>query len=376
MSINTSYKTTFITVVILLAASLTQFSCKKDKEKEVKNGSNSNGRTMQQELDFIESKAQSLQKNSLGYWEATFEDGVVMIYVPTGNYTMGNNAISQDDVDGNSPSPAHKVSLSHYWICKTPVTIGQFRSFVNATSHLTEVESSNHPGPFVYDFDVKGFVQKKCCYWDNAYKQVTDVHSQLTVTDDHPVSCVTWNDGIAYANWLFTKTGIPFTLPTEAEWERAARGTDQRTYPWGNDIPDGTRANYADEVFNQYFPGTEQAVVHNGVSDGFAITSPVLSFPAGISPIGAYDMAGNLIEWVYDAEYIYTAERAIDPINKSGDRKLQRGGFWVGSAGRIGVSPNEIKDGHNIRSDSREGDDANSADDHLGFRIAISYTDR
>lgn len=236
------------------------------------------------------------------------------------------------------------------------------------------MEYSSHDGAYVYDFEEKGFIQKKDCYWDNAFKYVTAKYSVLNVNDEHPVSCVTWNDCIAYTNWLFTKTGLTFTLPTEAEWERAARGTDQRIYPWGNQTPNGTRANYADDVFNQYFQGTEQAVVHVGVNDGFGITSPVYSFPNGKSPIGAYDMAGNVIEWVYDAEYSYTTERRINPINKSGSRKLQRGGFWVGSAGRIGANPNEIEDGHNIRSDSREGDKANSADDHLGFRIAISYT--
>jgi hypothetical protein len=87
-----------------------QISCKKDKE-EVENGSNSSVRTMQQELDFIETKAISLEQNSSGCWEATFDDGIIMIYVPSGTTTMGNDAISENDVDGNCPSPAHKITL-------------------------------------------------------------------------------------------------------------------------------------------------------------------------------------------------------------------------------------------------------------------------
>lgn len=353
-----------------------QTACKKEQEGEAKPGDLNTNRTMQEELDFVRSKAISLEENTSGYWEATFENELVMIYVPEGSFIMGNNAITSAEVDGNSPSPAHQVNLSHYWVAKTPVTKAQFRDFVSKTSYVTQVQIEDNDGPYVYDFSEKAFQQKQGYYWDNAFKDVTAKFPELVENDDHPVSCVSWYDCLAYTNWLMGQTGLRFTLPTEAEWERAARGMDERTYPWGNEVPDGTKANYADEVFDQHFPGTQQAVVHAGVNDGYAITSPVYAFPDGISPIGAYDMAGNLIEWVYDGEYNFDENSITNPINKSGERKLQKGGFWVGSAGRLGVSPNEIKDGHNIRSDSREGDAANSADDHLGFRIAISYVSR
>lgn len=371
-----NFQVSLLTSLLLACLSTLPFSCKKDKGETASAGSNSNTRTTQEELDFVKSKAISMSENPQGYWEATFENNIVMILVPASSFTMGNNDLDEDAVDGNNAFPIHQVNLSHYWLCKTPVTTGQFRAFVNETNYVTEVENSGHTGPYVYDFSEKAFTPKFGYNWDNAFKDVTARYPELTVSNEHPVSCLTWDDCIAYTNWLKGKTGLNFTLPTEAEWERAARGTDQRTYPWGNSVPDGTKANYADAIFNQYFPGTEQAVVHAGVNDGYAITSPVTAFSAGVSPIGAYDMAGNLIEWVYDSEYVYSEDDIKDPINTNGDRKLQRGGFWVGSAGRIGANPDEIKDGHNIRSDSREGDDKNSADDHLGFRIAISYTAR
>ena len=126
-----------------------------------------------------------------------------------------------------------------------------------------------------------------------------------------------------------------------------------------------------------YFPGTEQSLVHHGVNDGYAITSPVGSFPEGQSPIGALDMAGNLTEWIYDSFFEYTSSPKNNPISlQDNDIRMMKAGFWAGSAGRAGVIPDELVFGHNIRSDARQGDTPNSADDHLGFRIAISYTDR
>ena len=335
-------------------------------------------RTMQEELDLVQSKANSLQKNQQGYWEADFGNGIVMIYIPAGSFTLGNNALSDGVTNSASSAPEHQVSLNHYWICKTPITIGQFRSFVTQNNYKTDVEKAGHSGPYVYDFAIQGFMPKQGYYWDNAFKDVTLKYPNIKVNDQHPVSCVSWNDAIAYTNWLKLTNNLEFTLPTEAEWEYAARGTDGRIYPWGNDAPDSTRANYADETFNQYFPNTGQSIVHHGVNDGYAITSPVGSFPNGSSPCGALDMAGNLTEWIYDSDYDYTATPKDNPVytNASSNIKMQKAGFWAGSAGRFGVTPNEIEDGHNIRSDARQGDDLNSADDHLGFRIAISYTKR
>lgn len=384
-----------LTPLAMSAALVFNFSCKKDAEfkpesingtgsatSTAKSGSDDEATfrklttTKEEEIALITTKAISVTTNAQGYTEATFNNGIVMIYVPAGTFTMGNNAITVGMVNGLIQSPAHQVTLDHYWICKTPVTTGQFRAFVNETGYKTEVEGAGHPGPYVYDFNEESFLAKPGYHWDNAFKDITAEHPKLTVNDDHPVSCVSWNDCIAFTNWMATKTGLNFTLPTEAEWEYAARGDDQRIYPWGSELPDGTKANYADSSFNDYFPNVEQAQVHQGVQDGYAITSPVLAFPGGISPIGAYDMAGNLIEWVYDGSYDYTADAVSNPITLNGDRALQKGGFWVGAAGRVGVTPNEILEGHNIRSDSRESDGKGSADDHLGFRIGMSYTTR
>ena len=368
-----------INLLIIFLAGMLLFtvSCNED-EPVITPSTNTADRTMQQELDFVKTKANTLTQNVVGYWEATFDHGIALIYVPEGSFTMGNNQLSSNVVsESYTATPEHKVNLSHYWISKTPITIGQFRAFVNETGYVTEVEKSGHSGPWVYDFSIKGFTPKAGYYWDNAFKDVLQRFPEITMNDQHPVSCVSWNDCIAFTNWLKGKLSLEFSLPTEAEWEYAARGTDGRVYPWGNEAPDGTRANYADETFNTYFPNTEQSIVHTGVNDGYAITSPVGSFPAGQSPIGALDMAGNLTEWIFDSEYFYTAAEKTNPIAlTSNNIKMQKAGFWAGSAGRLGQNPSEVDFGHNIRSDARQGDDPTSADDHLGFRIAISYTKR
>jgi len=335
-------------------------------------------RSSEAELSFIKNRAKTLIKNSSGYWEADFGDDIVMIYVPAGSFTMGNSKYSTIETGGiYLPYPEHKVNLNHYWIAKTPVTIGQYRKFVTETNYKTEMLGSTNKGPFVYSITEEGFVQKQGYYWDNSFKDLLAAHTELKIGDKYPVNSVSWNDSIAYTNWLSTKTGLKFTLPTAAEWEYAARSSDGRPYPWGSALPDGTKANYADETFKKYFANLQQSHIHNGVTDSYAIISPVDAYPAGKSAFGVLDMAGNLNDWVYDSAYDYTSDEVTDPVYTADKTvKMQKGGSWAGSAGRFGQTPDEIKEGHNIRSDARQGDDPTSADDHLGFRIGISYTVR
>ncbi len=347
-------------------------------QQQATTGTTNTNRTQQEELDFVKAKAVSLAKNTQGYWEAQFSNGVVMIYVPAGSFTMGNDALSASVVTDAYPSaPAHGVSLSHYWISKHPITIGQFRAFVTATSYVTDVEKAGSNGCWVYDIPGKGFQEKTGYNWSNAFKDILATYTSITINDNHPVTCVSWNDAIAYTNWLSGQLQLTITLPTEAEYEYACRGTDGRIYPWGNQVSDGTHANYADETFESFFPGVAQSIVHQGMTDSFAITSPVGSFPNGASPVGALDMVGNVNQWVYDADYTYTSATISDPIALTNNGvRMQKSGDWSSSAGRANQVPDELKDGHNIRAEGRSGDAPDSADDHLGFRIAISYTAR
>lgn len=330
-------------------------------------------RTEEQELEFIKQKARSIYKNDKGFWEAEFIHDIVMIYVPAGKFIMGNDELHEKN-SGSPAAPQHPVTLTGYWIAKYPVTKAQFRAFVEEEQYVTSVEKPGHEGPWVYNFKEKGFITIPGFNWDNAFTQVTAVFPHVIIDDRHPVSCVSWYDAVDFCKWLSLKTGVNFVLPTEAQWEYAARGDDGRVYPWGNEDPDGTRANYAEEAFNAVFPDTEQSKVHFGVNDGYAATSPVGVFPLGASPFGALDMAGNLTEWVFDWYGRYQNKTYRDPIGPAqGKDRVMKAGFWAGSAGRKGQDPDELIIGHNIRSDARQYDDPDSADDHLGFRIAIDY---
>ena len=138
---------------------------------------------------------------------------------------------------------------------------------------------------------------------------------ESTAEDDHPVVQVSWFDAEAYCAWAGG------SLPTEAQWEKAARGTDGRTYPWGS-VFDGTWLNYCDASCE----GGDTAF-----DDGYRFTAPVGSYPAGASPYGALDMAGNVWEWTadwYDDGY-YAVSPASNPTGPdSGQYRVLRGGSW------------------------------------------------
>jgi formylglycine-generating enzyme required for sulfatase activity len=143
---------------------------------------------------------------------------------------------------------------------------------------------------------------------------------------DHPVVSVSWDDAVAYCRWLSEATGRSFRLPSEAEWEKAARGTDGRIYPWGKQPPDKGRCNFG-----------------KNVSD----TTPVGNYPAGVSPYGCYDMAGNVREWTSSlyGGYPYRADDGREVETDDSRSRVVRGGAywndatWVRCAYRDGYNP-------------------------------------
>jgi formylglycine-generating enzyme required for sulfatase activity len=214
-----------------------------------------------------------------------------MIYVLGGTFEMGSN-------DGDDhEQPVHPVTLDSFWIDKTEVTNDQFERFAQATGYRTDAEKEGASG--VYR-DGR-WSQLNGADWQHPSGPETSISDRM----DHPVVQVSWNDATAYCRWAGGR------LPTEAEWEYAARGSDGKTYPWGNDPPNDTLLNY-----------------NLNVGD----TTEVGSYPDGASWIGAMDMAGNVWEWVndsYNSDY-YVTSPAVNPKGpETGEVKVLRGGSWL-----------------------------------------------
>lgn len=198
-------------------------------------------------------------------------DGMTMMYVPEGGFLMGSEGGDSDE------SPVHTVYLDAYWIDQTEVTNAQYQQCV-------EDGACSLP-------DETGSYSRNNYYGNSAYA-------------DYPVIDVNWNQANDYCEWAGRR------LPTEAEWEKAARGTDGRTYPWGEKSPSADLANY-----------------NGNVGD----TTEVGSYPAGASPYGALDMAGNVLEWVadwYDEDYYASSPLENPQVPAGGDYRVIRGGSW------------------------------------------------
>jgi formylglycine-generating enzyme required for sulfatase activity len=253
--------------------------------------------------------------------------GIEQVWVPAGSFVMGTSEAAAQDVltlkppwwvksELPSEQPQHEVHLtSGYWIDRYEVTNAAFQAFV----------------------DEGGYLKRE--HWSEAgWKWLSKYHYSNTCSDqaakqkpNYPCVMVTWYEAEAYAHWRGGR------LPTEAEWEFAARGPQSLIYPWGNTFDSG-KANVVQ-------------------STGLA---PVGSFPAGKSWVGAYDMAGNAMEWVQDwldTDYYKQAVQDNPPGPAAGTIKIEKGGWW---------GSNQFV----ARSAYRHFEDPpNYGDGHIGFRI-------
>jgi formylglycine-generating enzyme required for sulfatase activity len=242
-----------------------------------------------------------------------------LVLVPAGSFRIGSpathiNQVINAGVDrdfAGRERPQHTLELPAYQIGKYPVTNAEYQVFVKETGHTPprQWDEENYPGE----------------------------------KDDHPVVYVTWHDAMAYCRWLSEKTGKSYTLPSEAEWEKAARGEDGRIYPWGKEF-DPLRCN------------TKEGGVGN--------TTPVGQYSRqGDSPYGCVDMAGNVWEWTRSIlrDYPYVPDDGREDLEDPGPRVL-RGGSWY-------------HDQLNARCAARYSNVPRYRPNNVGFRVVVSPSD-
>jgi len=250
--------------------------------------------------------------------------GMKMVRIPAGAFIMGSSesdiswalgTLAQGQpVSLENEYPFHKVRISRpFFMSVTEVTVAQFREFVDETGYITDAEDEK--GGQVFNTETNQFERKAGTSWKNP---------GWTVSPDQPVVMVSHNDAQAFVEWLTAKEKLPYKLPTEAQWEYAARGgIAAAQFPWGDELPDGRRANYADK-------NTDFAWRDRTADDGNKYVAPVGSYePNGF---GLYDMAGNVLEWVRDyySEDYYRFTPEVDPEGPGhGENRVMKGGEWT-----------------------------------------------
>ncbi len=236
-------------------------------------------------------------------------DGMTMLYIPAGEFKMGSN--DKDPNAQDDEQPRRTVYLDPYWIDRTEVTNAMFRRFVAATGYVTQAEKQQNGQ--IFDPRRNAWRSAHAANW----KQPAGDQSSIDGLEAYPVVLVSWDDALSYCHWAGGR------LPTEAEWEKAARGTEGRIYPWGNDFK-GDRLNFCDT-------NCLAEKSNENLDDGYDMRSPVGTYPGGASPYGVLDLSGNVWEWVLDwYQNRYTGLADTNPFGpQAGSDHVARGGSWA-----------------------------------------------
>jgi formylglycine-generating enzyme required for sulfatase activity len=270
-----------------------------------------------------------------------------VVVISSGSYLRGSREQEQDRTD--SEGPQHRVTFERgFGLGQYEVTVGQFRSFARATGYLTESERGGQSS-----------------VWDEAMGQLTDRQNVnwrhdfmgADAADNLPVVHVTWNDAIAYVEWLSLQTGANYRLPSEAEFEYAIRAGSRSEFWWGDGRPMEVFENLAgqkdrsssDRGFNNFV---------RGYGDGYFGPAPVGSFEP--NPWGLYDLAGNVSEWIQDcwhSSYVRAPVNGLAWENPGCDRRVVRGGYWASSP-------------RQLRSSARMSAPLSLRTPQVGFRVA------
>ena len=272
-----------------------------------------------------------------------------MVVLPAGEFTMGSPAAEAGR--GGDEGPQRQVVIAYpFALGRSEVTVAEFRRFANETGYKTEAERDTRAQ------GCSGFIYVDPAAGNPDSQPVTSWRNPgLAQADSHPALCVSWNDARAYAQWLSKKTGKRYRLPTEAEWEYAARAGSSAARYWGDEP--GQACRYANVADQSRFESWSFGQKHE-CNDGHYFTAPVGSYIQ--NRFGLYDMLGNVWEWTEDCwNASYAGAPADGSAWLSGDysQRVCRGGSWS-TVPRF------------ARSASRNKNSADHRDNLTGFRLA------
>jgi formylglycine-generating enzyme required for sulfatase activity len=254
-----------------------------------------------------------LHRAGLAYATALLEQmGCPMVWIPPGSFLMGSEERKKDVLPKVDESPQHEVRLEGYWIGRYPVTHAEYQRFIEGGGYQSREYWTEAGWRWKGD-------RTQPAYWDEEQYN----------NPQQPVVGVSWHEAMAYCCWLSEKTGLPVRLPSEAEWEKAARGTDGRIWPWGDEFDKGKC---------------------NTSESGIRTTTPVGKYsPQGDSPRGCADMAGNVLEWTgsLKKDYPYQPDDDSREPDANDSRVLRGGSFYLNAMGgrcacRLGDLPGGV----------------------------------
>jgi formylglycine-generating enzyme required for sulfatase activity len=274
-------------------------------------------------------------------------NGPAMVVIPTGSFLMGSNDAERGHEA--SESPQHEVHIATgFALGRSEISVAQFREFVRASGYVPD--SQRLGGASVYD-GRSGVMR------DDRHATWQDNYAGHPAGDTDPVVNVSWNDAHAYVQWLSSRTGKRYRLPSEAEFEYAERGGTDTRYWWGNGTPSSKVENLTGGG-DRSDRGRRWTNAFTGYRDGYWGSAPIQSFSP--NPFGLYDISGNLSEWVADCWHVNYTRAAADGsawVNPGCAQRVVRGGSW-------GSSPEQV------RSAYRLGADASTRSGRVGFRVA------
>jgi formylglycine-generating enzyme required for sulfatase activity len=270
--------------------------------------------------------------------------------LPAGSFALG--CVSGDDQCRQEEAPQRRVSVAAFRMARHEVTVAEFRRFVEASQYRTDAERGTNDPPGCFAENAPGIS-------NHDWKVLPDRNWRnpgFPQGDDEPVVCVTWNDARAYVTWAAKASGRKLRLPTEAEWEYAARAGSTAVRPWG-DSPDEAckHANVFDLTSRRAHDLREWDQAHHGCEDGYDRTAPVGQFAP--NAFGLYDMIGNVWEWTSSCAARYPLQGPDAGREEDCSRHVHRGAAWFSSP-------------KFARSSKRYADPNDSAAFSVGFRLA------